>query len=160
MPLIQLELFSESDLSSCFGKTSPESSAQKITPSAASWLGLLEATFPFHPRQSDGLTQVWLPDQKGKQRGEYSMLNISECPNDAVESSLSQVLLGGGLDPAEILFERTSLPRNSSSSCKTRQGATAFIEGSFGAFREDVTAGTLKASGGNLGGGSETLVTK
>lgn len=66
----------------------------------------------------------------------------------------------GGLDPAEILFERKSLPRDSSSSCKTRQGATAFIEGSFGAFREDVTAGTLKASGGNLGGGSETLVTK
>lgn len=63
--------------------------------------------------------------------------------------------IGGGLDPAEILFERKSLPRDSSSSCKTRQGATAFIEGSFGAFREDVTAGTLKASGGVLGGAAK-----
>ena len=68
--------------------------------------------------------------------------------------------IGGGLDPAEILFERKSLSRDSSSSRKTRQGAAAFAEGSFGAFREDVTASTLKASGGVLGGGSETLVVK
>lgn len=33
-----------------------------------------------------------------------------------------------------------------------------FAEGQFGTFREDESAGTVKASGGNLGGGSETLI--
>lgn len=36
---------------------------------------------------------------------------------------------------------------------------SAFREGSFGAFIEDSKAGTLKASGGMLSGGSETLLT-
>jgi DNA (cytosine-5)-methyltransferase 1 len=35
----------------------------------------------------------------------------------------------------------------------------AYVESSFGQYREDVIAGTSKASGGALGGGSETFIT-
>lgn len=84
---------------SCFGKTSPESSAQRTTPSAASWESLLEQTLPYHPEQTDGRVRVWLPDPSAKPRGESSTLNISESPNDVVVSSLSQVL------------ERSSIPQ-------------------------------------------------
>ena len=35
----------------------------------------------------------------------------------------------------------------------------AYVESSFGQYREDVIAGTSKASGGSLGGGSETFIT-
>lgn len=40
----------------------------------------------------DGQARVWLLDPGERLLGEFSMLNISECPNDAVVSSLSQVL--------------------------------------------------------------------
>ncbi len=36
---------------------------------------------------------VMLPAQGAKPRGESSTLNISECPNDVVESTLLQVLV-------------------------------------------------------------------
>ena len=59
---------------------------------AFGWLSSLDQTFPFRPPQVDGRAQVLLPDPKDKLRGECSTLNISECPNDARESSLSLVL--------------------------------------------------------------------
>ena len=84
------------------------------------------------------------------------MLNISECPNDAEESSLSQVLLkgGGAIDPAKVLFERQGMPRDSETSDEPRETATAFAQSSFGAYRDaSRAAGTLTASGGDMGGG-------
>lgn len=59
----------------------------------------------------------------------------------------------GGLDPTKILFERKGVSGNSKPSQAARKDATGFAEGSFGAYRDDGTAGTLKASGGVLGGG-------
>lgn len=72
-----------------------------------------------------------------------------------VASSLHR---GGVFDPAQILFERKGLSGNPAKSGEPRQNTPAYVESSFGAFREDTLAGTSKASGGVLGGGSETLI--
>ena len=60
------------------------------------------------------------------------------------------------VDPAEILFERKGVCGDSKKSGSQRQGAAAFTLGSFAQYREGV--GTLKAQGGDIGGGSETIV--
>ena len=67
--------------------------------------------------------------------------------------------LGDWKPTAEVLFESESLSRNTKSSRKTRQSVAGYVESSFGQYREDVVAGTTKASGGVLGGGSETFLT-
>ena len=59
---------------------------------------------------------------------------------------------------AAVLFERASLSGNIAPSENTQKNASAFIEGSFGAYVESPDAGTIKASGGALAGGSESLV--
>ncbi len=61
-------------------------------------------------------------------------------------------------DPSKVLFERPGLYGNSCESTEKRKVTTAYAESSFGTFREDKNAGTLKAKGGTLGGGSETLI--
>ena len=66
--------------------------------------------------------------------------------------------LGDWRPTAKVLFESESLSGNTKQSRKARERVTTFVESSFGAFREDVIGGTTKASGGVLGGGSETLV--
>ena len=63
-----------------------------------------------------------------------------------------------GFNPAKVLFERPSVCRNTCESTEKRKVTTAYAESSFGTFREDKNAGTLKAKGGTLGGGSETLI--
>lgn len=64
-----------------------------------------------------------------------------------------------GFDPSEVLFERPSLRGNSAPRGTAGQGASSYAESSFGAFRDcDGLSGTLKASGGVLGGGSETVI--
>lgn len=64
-----------------------------------------------------------------------------------------------GFDPGEVLFERPS-PRGNSAPRRTAgQGASSYTESSFGTFRgSDGLSGTLKASGGVLGGGRETVI--
>jgi len=57
---------------------------------------------------------------------------------------------------SEVLFEPESLCRDNPPSRKTRQDATVFTPSSIGGYRQG--AGTLRASGGDLGGGSEHLV--
>lgn len=65
--------------------------------------------------------------------------------------------LGDWQPAAEVLFESESLSGDFKSGRKTRKSVTGFVESSFGQYREDVIAGTTKASGGVLGGGSETF---
>jgi DNA (cytosine-5)-methyltransferase 1 len=65
--------------------------------------------------------------------------------------------LGDWLSPAKVLFERESLCRNTPPSRQKREEAPAFSPSSFGNYSEGV--GTLRRDGGDLGGGSETLVT-
>ena len=61
-------------------------------------------------------------------------------------------------DPAEILFERQSQAENTIEGATQGQNPAAFIEGSFGTYRPSADGGTVKASGGALQGGSETLI--
>ena len=73
-----------------------------------------------------------------------------------------------GFDPSKVLFERPCVSGDSESSSQAREGtaeesergigSTGYREGSFGQFVESEQAGTSKASGGVLGGGSETLI--
>jgi DNA (cytosine-5)-methyltransferase 1 len=66
--------------------------------------------------------------------------------------------LGDWRPSAKVLFESHSLSGNSKKSGQKGEEAATFVESSFGTFREDKIGGTTKASGGVLGGGSETLV--
>ena len=66
--------------------------------------------------------------------------------------------LGDWRRAAAVLFERDSLSGHPAPSRETRQEAAGYTSSSFGKYSEGV--GTVRASGGDLGGGSETLVTK
>ena len=68
------------------------------------------------------------------------------------------VASAGSADPAEILFERQGEAGDFEAGTEARKEPATFIEGSFGAYRQSAVGGTLKASGGTLQGGSETLV--
>ena len=67
--------------------------------------------------------------------------------------------LGDWRPAAEVLFESESLSGNTKPSRTQRESVTGYVESSFGQYREDVIAGTSKASGGVMGGGSETFIT-
>lgn len=68
------------------------------------------------------------------------------------------VASAGNADPAEILFERQGEAGDFGAGAETREDPAAFIEGSFGTYRQSAVGGTVKASGGALQGGSETLL--
>lgn len=59
---------------------------------------------------------------------------------------------------AAVLFERESLQWHPGQGGAPQENPAAFIEGSFGTYRQSATGGTLKASGGAQQGGSETLL--
>jgi site-specific DNA-cytosine methylase len=65
--------------------------------------------------------------------------------------------LGDWESPAKVLFESSCLLRNPAPSKETRKETSGFTSSSFGGYGEGV--GTIRAAGGDLGGGSETLVT-
>lgn len=64
----------------------------------------------------------------------------------------------GNATPAEILFERQGEAGDFGAGAETREDPAAFIEGSFGTYRHSPVGGTVKASGGTLSGGSETMI--
>ena len=68
------------------------------------------------------------------------------------------VASAGSEDPAEILFERHGETGDFEAGAEAREEPATFTEGSFGAYRQSAVGGTLKASGGTLSGGSETLI--
>ena len=59
---------------------------------------------------------------------------------------------------AQILIERKSLCGDIETSETARESITTYTEGSFGTYRQSAVGGVVTASGGALGGGSETLV--
>jgi len=67
--------------------------------------------------------------------------------------------LKGWESAAKVLFESESLSGNIKQGRKKGESVAGYVESSFGQYREDVIAGTTKASGGVLGGGSETFLT-
>jgi len=66
--------------------------------------------------------------------------------------------LGDWRPAAAVLFERHSLSGHPAPSREKREGVAGYVESSFGQYREDSIGGTAKASGGVLGGGSETFI--
>lgn len=56
----------------------------------------------------------------------------------------------GNISPAEILFEREGKEGNINPSRKTEKNAAAFVESSFGAYRQDSVGGTVKAIGNSM----------
>jgi DNA (cytosine-5)-methyltransferase 1 len=63
--------------------------------------------------------------------------------------------LGGWESAAKVLFESESLSGDIKPGRKEKQETSAFTASSFGTYSEGV--GTIRAAGGDLGGGSETL---
>ena len=68
------------------------------------------------------------------------------------------VASAGSLRPAEILFERQRQAGHPAAGAEAGEDTAAFIEGSFGAYRQSAVCGTVRASGGAVQGGSETLL--
>ncbi len=64
----------------------------------------------------------------------------------------------GNIDPAEILFERQSKAGHPAAGAEEGQNTAAFIEGSFETYKQSAVGGTVRASGGAVQGGSETLL--
>ena len=64
----------------------------------------------------------------------------------------------GSIDPAAILFERQSKAGHPAALADAGQNPAAFIEGSFGSYKQSAVCGTVRASGGAVQGGSETLL--
>ena len=60
-----------------------------------------------------------------------------------------------GFNPTAVLFERESLQRNIAPSREKGKDFASFTPGSIGGYSEGV--GTIRANGGDIGGGSETL---
>ena len=63
--------------------------------------------------------------------------------------------LGDAASAAAVLFERHSLQGHPAPSREKREGSPGYTASSFGKYSEGV--GTIRAAGGDLGGGSETL---
>ena len=59
--------------------------------------------------------------------------------------------------PAEILFERQGQAGHPAAGSEAGQDPAAFVESSFGAYKQSTVCGTVRASGGAVQGGSETL---
>src|SRR5690625_1320516 len=83
---------------SLFGKTCQEYLAARITPSVASLLHSQAGAVRHEVQgEEDGQMLVMCLDPKGQSRGESSMPNISDWPNDASVCLLSQVLERGSV---------------------------------------------------------------
>jgi len=65
--------------------------------------------------------------------------------------------LGDWRRAAAVLFERESMSGHPAPSREAKQEAAGYTSSSFGGYHQGV--GTIRAAGGDLGGGSETLVT-
>ena len=66
--------------------------------------------------------------------------------------------IGGWQRAAAVLFERESLQGHLGQGGAPQENSAAFIEGSFGTYRQSAAGGTLKAGGDAGQGGSETLL--
>lgn len=64
----------------------------------------------------------------------------------------------GNISPAEILFERQGESRGVTPSESEKQDVAGFVEAGFGDYKRRNQSGTLKRTGGAIGGRSETLV--
>jgi DNA (cytosine-5)-methyltransferase 1 len=66
--------------------------------------------------------------------------------------------IGNWRAAAAVLFDRHSLSGNPAPSREKGKGIASFPKSSIGGYGESEVAGTMRANGGDLGGGSETIV--
>lgn len=119
----------------------------------------------------DGQKPEWLEVKEWGAHGECSTPSIGESPSTVRESSLSQVLESGG-GAVEVLFKPESVRRDSekgegkreetpritgscSEKASTRMETKFFPTKSYTVIGQGLPASTLKAAGGEYGGGSE-----
>ena len=98
----------------------------------------------------------WLNSGMGSAT-ECLTLNTVEWHSEGVVSLLSDTLEIGDLPPQYYLSD-IACAGNLAPSAPPRKEPTAYFESSLAQYREGDIGGTLKASGGVLGGGSETFL--
>ena len=90
------------DLDSCCGKTSPESSATKATPSGACLVDWLERTLRCCPVEADGQTRALLLDPADKSLGAFLTHSISGWHSEGAEYGFSRVTLSEVLETGPV----------------------------------------------------------
>ena len=139
----------------CCGKTFRVYYPQKTTHSATFWLDWFKSVSHCNQQGLNGQTLV-MCIRPELSRGESSMLNTSDSPNDASACSLWQVL------------EKEASPKYflSAKACKgilnraekRNKVLPATLREALERIANPYWGGLVKASGGALGGGSETIV--
>jgi hypothetical protein len=153
------DLFSYFHQQSACGKTSPESSTPKTTPSDAFWQHWPEKMCRLSHQGEGGRTLVMCVAPKEQSRGGSLTPNTSEWPNAAVVCLLSQVLEKGSV-PSRFFLSSTACAGILRRAEKRGKQLPVILEQ---ALRQVVSGHTAKelelseARGGDLGGGSETL---
>lgn len=156
---MQLTLFaSETDNrpASSSGKTCRACSIPKTTPSAVFWADWPEKTYRLSRQGKNGRTRVLCLAQTREIA--WRVLDAQFFGVPQRRRRIFAVASARAIRPAEILFERQGQAGDFGAGAETREDPAAFIEGSSGTYRQSAGGGTVKASGGALQGGSETLI--
>lgn len=139
----------------CCGKTFRVYYPQRTTHSDTFWLDWLKSVSRYNQQGVDGQTLV-MCIRPELSRGESSMLNTSDSPNDAKECLLWQVL-------DSVVSPRYSLSAKACAGIlrRARQRGKVLpptLREALEHIANPYWGGVVKASGGALGGGSETIV--
>ena len=139
----------------CCGKTCQVYYPPRTTHSDTFWLDWLKSASHYNRQGQDGQTLV-MCIQPALSRGESSMLNTSELPNDAVGCLLWQVL-DREVSPRYSLSAKAcaGILRRAEARKKTLPPT---LKVALERISDPQWGGVVTASGGALGGGSETLV--
>lgn len=139
----------------CCGKTFRVYYPQRTTHSDTFWLDWLKNVSHYNQQGQDGQTLV-MCIQPALSRGESSMLNTSELPNDAVGCLLWQVL------DREVSPKYSLSAKACAGILRRAEARKKILPPTLKVALERISdpqwGGVVTASGGALGGGSETLV--
>ena len=139
----------------CCGKTFRVYYPQRTTHSDTFWLDWLKSVSRYNQQGVNGQTLV-MCIQPALSRGESSMLNTSELPNDAVGCLLWQVL------DREVSPKYSLSAKACAGILRRAEARKKILPPTLKVALERISdlrwGGVVTASGGSLGGGSETLV--
>lgn len=156
---MQLTLFEDAadcQTQSSYGKTSPASYQHETTPSDVFWQLCLA-----NPKSLSQQGGRWTGAGVVRSDEREIAWRILDAQYFGVPQRRRRVFLVAGNRNrriAEILFEQPGESGNLEQGRKKGEESSAFIESSFGTYRESDVGGTVKRTGGALSGGSETLL--